>query len=101
MLRRRISIKVEHTEVTLSFMEMAAQGPTSTGEVSEELAPPRHCPDCGALWLLNLRDAVSTLNLTVAQLTAAASEGRLHLFCSQKNEIWICGRSIQQMKENF
>jgi hypothetical protein len=69
--------------------------------VPGELAPPKTCPECGARWLPNLQDAVRAFSLTAAQLKAAADSGRLHLCCSPDNEILICERSIQQMKENF
>jgi hypothetical protein len=98
---RRISIYEEHTEVTISVTETSAQaGPTSSVTVTGEPKPPNVCPDCGAPWLPNFQDAVRSLGLSATQLKAAASEGRLHLFCSPQNEIWICERSIQQMREN-
>ena len=98
---RRISIQMEHTEVTVSVTETSSQwGHTSGAMVTGEPEPPSVCPDCGARWLPNFQDAVRSLALTATQLKAAASEGRLHLFCSPQNEIWICERSIQQMTEN-
>jgi hypothetical protein len=98
---RRISIYEEHTEVTISVTETSSHStPTSNVTVTGEPKPPNVCPDCGARWLPNFQDAVRSLGLTATQLKAAASEGRLHLFCSPQNEIWICERSIQQMREN-
>jgi hypothetical protein len=91
---RRISISVEHTEVTISVTETSAQSGL-TSSVTANV-----CPDCGARWIPNFQDAVRSLGLTATQLKAAASEGRLHLFCSPQNEIWICERSIQQMRKN-
>ncbi len=97
---RRISIYVEHTEVSVT--ETSAQrGHTSSAPVTGEPQPPSVCPECGARWLPGLQDVIGTLDLTATQLRAAAREGRLHLFCSPQNEIWICERSMQQLKENF
>jgi hypothetical protein len=98
---RRISIQMEHTEVTISVTESASQwGQGSRVTVTGEPKPADVCPDCGARWLPNFQDVVRSRALTATQLRAAVSEGRLHLFCSPQNDIWICERSIQQMKEN-
>jgi hypothetical protein len=99
MLRRRISIKVEHTEVTITVTEIVPRN--ATAPAPENTSPPELCPDCGAPWLPNFREAVSNRSLTAAQLQAAASQEKLHLFCSSNNEIWICERSLQHMKEKF
>lgn len=99
--KRRISVQMEHAEVTISVTETSAPcRHTSSATLTGGSKPPDVCAECGARWLLNFHDAVRTLGLTGTQLKSAANEGRLHLFCSPQNEIWICERSIQQMKEN-
>jgi hypothetical protein len=96
MLRKRISIRIEHTEVTLSITEVLNSRPDPRGSDSEPL-PLDCCSACGAPWVPNLRDVLSELHLTAAQLKLAASEDRLHLFCSPDNEVWICERSVQRL----
>jgi hypothetical protein len=98
MSRRRISIRVEHTEVTISIAESSIPQAGSS-EVQGSTVPPHLCPDCGAAWIPNFQKTVSGLHLDAARLQAAATEGRLHLFCAPNDEIWICERSMQQMKE--
>lgn len=98
MLRKRISIRIEQTEVTLSIPEVSTQGPDPKGAASKK-PPPRQCPHCGSPWLPNFRDVLSTLRLTPAQLKLAANEGKLHLLCSSDNEVWVCERSIQKMRD--
>jgi hypothetical protein len=98
MSRRRISIRVEHTEVTISIAETSAPANGSL-EAQGIMVPPNLCPDCGAAWIPNFQKTVSGLHLDAARLQTAATEGRLHLFCAPDDEIWICESSIQQMKE--
>jgi hypothetical protein len=98
MLRRRLSIRIEQTEVTLSIGEVSTGSPAQPGAASVETAPSRHCPVCGAIWLPDLLAFVGKFHLTAAQLRLAASEGKLHLFCSPDNEVWVCERSIQEMR---
>lgn len=96
MLRKRISIRIEHVEVTLSITEVSTPDPNLRAADS----PPKRCPVCGAPWLPSFREVLGTLHLPAAQLKRAASEGKLHLFCSPENEVWVCERSIQEMKED-
>jgi hypothetical protein len=99
MPRKRISIRIEHTEVTLSITEVETQDSYLRRTDHGEHPPPRHCPVCGSQWLPNLHDLLSALHLTANQLKLAATEGRLHLFCSPDDQVWVCERSIQQMQE--
>lgn len=97
MLRKRISIRIEHTEVTLTVTEVFSR---EAGAASSHAPPPRCCPVCGSPWLPNLRDILGGLHVPAAQLKLAASKGKLHLFCSPDNDVWVCERSIQEMKDD-
>jgi hypothetical protein len=95
---RRVSIRIQHTEISASVRQVfdpGADRPSSPVDI----ASPVHCPDCGSTGF-RLLDAVDTLDLTASLLKAAADDGRLHFFCSPDNQVWICDRSLQQMKEN-
>ncbi|WP_260738291.1 hypothetical protein [Tunturiibacter lichenicola] len=98
---RRVSIRVQHTEVAASVTQVfqsSADGSPATLPTNSSV--PDVCPYCGAITFVPLLDAFQTLALTTAALKTVADEGRLHLFCSPQNEIWVCGLSIQQLKEN-
>ena len=97
MLRRQISIRVELTEVTISVTEISTAFAAAPAERS---LLPMTCPSCGSPLLANAREAIKALNLTAVQWKAAAVSGRLHLFCSPDHEVWICQRSMEQIKEN-
>jgi hypothetical protein len=101
MQRKRISIRIEHTEVTLSITEVSPRELDGRGTTPGQTLPPRRCPVCGSPWLPDLRAVLGALRLTAAQLKLAASEGKLHLFCSPENEVWVCERSIQEMRGDF
>jgi hypothetical protein len=98
---RRVSIRVQHTEVAASVIQVfqsSADGSPATLPTNSSV--PDVCPYCGATTFLPLLDTFRTLADTPAALKTAAEEGRLHLFCSPQNEIWICELSIQKLKEN-
>jgi hypothetical protein len=100
MRTRRISIRIQHTEVAASVTQIFQSSSDSTQSLPAHSSVPDVCPYCGAITFVPLLDAFQTLALTTAALKTVADEGRLHLFCSPQNEIWVCGLSIQQLKEN-
>lgn len=101
MLRKRISIRVEHTEVTLSIAEVPTHNGPSAKAGMGASPPPERCPVCGATWLPDLREVLGAIRLTATQLKEAAAQGRLHLFCSADNRVWVCERSIQELRAEF
>lgn len=93
---RRISIRIQHTEISASVSQVFVSGD------ERATSPfPGDCPDCGSPTSSLLLDAVDTLGLAAPLLKTTADEGRLHLFCSPDNQVWICDRSLQLMKEKF
>jgi hypothetical protein len=97
---RRVSIRVQHTEVAASVTQVFQSGADgSQASFPPNSSVPEVCPYCGATTFVPLLDVFRTLAVTPTALKAAAEEGRLHLFCSPQNEIWICEFSIQQLKE--
>jgi hypothetical protein len=101
MRTRRVSIRVQHTEVAASITQVfqsSADGPQLNYPADSSVPPV--CPYCGGTTFVPLLDIFRTLGVPPTSLKAAADEGKLHLFCSPQNEIWICELSIQQLKEN-
>jgi hypothetical protein len=98
---RRVSIRVQHTEVAASVTQVFQSSADGSHSLPANCSVPDVCPYCGAITFVPLLDAFQTLALNAAGLKTATEEGRLHLFCSPQNEIWVCGLSIQQLKENF
>jgi hypothetical protein len=98
---RRVSILIRQTEVTASVSQVFAPGADASPlPLPAANTAPGLCPDCGSPCSLRFLDIVRDLELTAALIKAAADQGRLHLLCSPDNQVWICDRSLQQMKEN-
>jgi hypothetical protein len=98
MQRKRISIRIEHTEITLLITEVSNLDRNSQGTTSRESAPPGKCPVCGSPWLPNFRDLHDSLGLTAARLKLVTGEAKLHLFCAPTNEVCVCERSLQEIR---
>lgn len=99
MLRKRIEIRLEHTEVTFSVTEVFAPKPAHSRTNPAEPPVPRYCPVCLTAWLPNLREQLEVLHLTTAQLELAVHNVRLHLFCPATDEVWVCERSIAELRD--
>ena len=97
---RRMSIKVEHSEILVSLTQTLAPSESIAGTASAgEAAMPDHCLECGAPWLANLQDLISQYGLSADQLRSAVLENRLHLYGAPNGQIWICEQSLRQIKE--
>ena len=92
MPTRTISIRVQHTEVAVS-VSLPATLPHD--------GLPAVCPQCGGAWVTDVAHRIGTLDLNADALRRAAAEQRLHFCCTPNNELWICERSLQQIKETL
>ena len=100
MRTRRVSIRVQHTEVAASITQVFQSSADGTQlNFPANSSVPTVCHYCGGTIFVRLLDVLRTLGVPHKSLKAAADEGKLHLFCSPQNEIWICELSIQQLKE--
>jgi hypothetical protein len=94
---RRISITMERTELTISITQHVAPG----GAISAEgPGPPELCPQCGGAWIANFQATALQGGIGPGRLQAAAAGERLHLHCSAQGEVWICERSLEELKNS-
>lgn len=89
MQTRKVSIKVQHTEISVSAILAPAPTPSTL------------CPQCGTPWIAGFASQIGTPGLSVEVLRRAVAEDRLHLHCTPANEIWICERTLRRMKETL
>jgi hypothetical protein len=97
---RRISLRVERREISLSI----TQAGTTPGEAGEaqtpnNAIPPNACPDCGSPWLPDLQKALLDGKIELNLLQSAILAHRLHLQRGPDGELWVCERSLEQIKE--
>lgn len=103
-LIRRISISVEHREVSASITQTITPTKTSSGDsgsadAPKDANPPANCPECGGAVFLKVPDALHQGHIDPVLLQSALLNSRLHFQRQPDGRFWICLRSLQQLKE--
>jgi hypothetical protein len=103
-LIRRISISVEHREVSASITQTIIQTGTMSGDsgspdAPKDANPPANCPECGGAGFLNVQEALHQGHIDPVLLQSALLNSRLHFQRQPDGRFWICRRSLQQLKE--
>ena len=98
---RRISLSVEHREVSISIAQtVVTSGEARPTEMPGDAAQSQTCPDCGAPWLPNFRQALQESQIDLGLVLAAILDHRLHLQHRPDGQLQVCERSLQQIKEH-
>ena len=103
-LIRRVSISVEHREVSASITQTITPTGTTSGDsgspdAPKDANPPANCPECGGAFFLNIQDALHQGYIDPVLLQSAPLNSRLHFQRQPDGWFWICRRSLQQLKE--
>ena len=97
---RRISLKVERREVSLSIAKtMTTRGNAGGTHIPSETTQPATCPDCGSPCLTNFQNILLEMQIGLNLLRLAILDHRLHLQRGLDGQLWICERSVEQIKE--
>jgi hypothetical protein len=88
---RRLSIEVEHREVTVTATTFGGIPRDGQPEASET---PLTCPACGSPHLLRLIDAIARNPGSEIALSRALALGRVHI-ASRGSELWLCEPSFE------
>ncbi|WP_197414122.1 hypothetical protein [Terracidiphilus gabretensis] len=101
---RRISVSIEHREISASITQILQRPVTSSGstgspDVLKDAIPPVHCPQCGGTWFMGFQDVLDRGFIDWVLLKLAILTGSIHLQRQPDGQLWICERSLQQFKE--
>lgn len=97
---RRISLKVERREVSLSITQtVTTRGDADGGHTSSEANQPATCRDCGSPCLANSQNVLLETQIGLNLLQLAIFAHRLHIQRGLDGQLWICERSLEQIKE--
>ena len=99
---RRISLKIERRELSLSITQTVTRtGEADAERVSAQASQPTACPECGSPWLPDFQNAFSGArfgtDIGLNLLQSAILERRLHLSALPGGELLICQRSFYQI----
>jgi len=98
--RRRISMRVEHRQASLSITEdVATPGEFRPALAPQEAQPSAACPSCGAPWHLSLQNVLADGQIAPDLLQAAVLDRRLHVQQQLDGQVWICEESVRQIRE--
>jgi len=93
---RRVSIRIEHREVTISIRQTAAgdAGNDEGGGVRPEV-----CPQCGGPWMPDFQVALRQTPIGLEQLQAVLGSRELHFHAQDGGRFSVCEQSFQQLRE--
>jgi hypothetical protein len=96
---RRVSIRIEHREVTFSIRQTVTAG-GEPKEVDESTAiRPNVCPQCGGPWMPDFQQELRKTPIGLEQLEAVILSRRLHFHTQADGQFWVCEQSFQHLKE--
>jgi hypothetical protein len=100
---RRISIEIEHRELSFSITQATGGHVTETFQSSpgSNEEPPSLCPICGASWLLLLDATAARQENKGKTIQEILLTYDFHLHTSPSGALWACRRSFQNVKGNL
>jgi Zn-finger nucleic acid-binding protein len=97
---RRVSIRIEHREVTFSIRQtVTAAGEPTAGSDEARGIRPDVCPQCGGPWLPDFQQELRQTPIGLEQLEAVMLSRRLHFHTQADGRFWVCEQSFQHLKE--
>jgi hypothetical protein len=91
---RRVTVEIKHRSISITRIESH-----SVGQTPPSVSPA--CAECGAPWVLVIRDADSGFDDDSRQILTALLERGMHAYLSAAGQLWVCSRSFQNLSENL
>ena len=97
---RRISLSVEHREVSVSISQIVVTSSESCPtQTPGDAAQPETCPDCGASWITVVAQAGENAGPNATNIHRALKQYGAHVHVSATGELRICRKSFEEIKE--
>ena len=96
-LVRRISISIEHREISASMTQTGAMPSNFGSGATNDAQPPATCPACSGPSFLSAEDALRQGHIDAALLQSALANSRIHFQRQPDGRIWICRHSWEQL----
>jgi hypothetical protein len=95
---RRISLRVERREVSLSITQTGtAPGESCSPQMPTDSAQPENCPDCGAPWITVAAHAGDSVGANTASIHRALQQCGAHANICATGELRICSKSLEEI----
>jgi hypothetical protein len=96
---RRISLSVEHREVSVSIAQTVVTfGESRTTPTPGDAAQPENCPDCGSPWITVTAHTGENAVANVASIQRALQQCGAHMCVSATGEFRICSKSFEEIR---
>jgi hypothetical protein len=96
---RRISLSVEHREVSVSITQtVVTSGESRPTPTPGETAQPANCPDCGAPWITVAAHTGENATANVASIHRALQQCGAHMHVSATGKLRICSKSFEEIR---
>jgi hypothetical protein len=97
---RRVSIRIQHREVTLSLTQTVHPNGEHRGESDGTGGVrPDVCPECGGPWMPDFQQELRQTRIGLEQLEAMIRNRRLHFHSQADGRFWVCQWSFHHMRE--
>ena len=93
---RRVTLEIKHRSISITRIESHSVGQPQTPPSASPT-----CAQCGAPWVLVIRDADSGFDDDSRQILTALLQRGMHAYLSAAGQLWVCSRSFQNLSENF
>jgi hypothetical protein len=95
---RRISLRVERREVSLSITQTGTtSGESCSLQMPTDPAQPENCPDCGASWVTVAACAGESVGANTTSIHRALQQCGAHAHISASGELRICSKSLEEI----
>jgi hypothetical protein len=93
---RRVTLEISHRSLSITRIE-------SHSVARPDIPPfaPSDCAQCGAPWVLVVRDAESGFDDGSQLILNALLQRGMHAYFSAAGQLWVCSRSFQNLSENL
>ncbi len=98
---RRVSIEIEHREISITLTINEAQTHAARGTAPDEQKPVGTCSICGSPLALVIRQAGDLDGVRAEQLLAAFIYSGLHPPIQSGGDIYVCSQSFRQMNHTL
>jgi hypothetical protein len=78
---------------------VTTRGDAGGAHTPSETTQPATCRDCGSPFLANFQNVLLESQIGLNLLQLAILDHRLHLQRGPDGQLWICERSLEQMRE--
>ncbi|WP_263357054.1 hypothetical protein [Acidicapsa ligni] len=106
---RRISISIEHREISVSMTQTEAMPEVMSGAMPSDFGsgsdtgptnntqPSAPCPACNGLSFLSVEEALRQGHIAAVLLQSALANSGVHFQRQPDGQIWICRYSLEQL----